>query len=169
MNKKQRMIDTETYRFANVNPKQKFVGDCVVRAIALATNTSWEETVINLTEYGIKKGLIVNDKTLYPSYLESVGFLKHPEPKMYDNTKYLAKDYLSKFRNDEIIVANLGGHHVACIFDGKVIDVWNSSGQKLHVYYSRKITPLEKAQIEKRIYDLERKSGKFEMIKTFTL
>jgi hypothetical protein len=42
--------DTDTFRFNNVNPKSRIGSDCVIRAIALVTGESWEQTMRGLTE-----------------------------------------------------------------------------------------------------------------------
>lgn len=44
----------------NINPKNKRTKDCVIRAIATATNSSWEYIYRELAELGIKKGLMIN-------------------------------------------------------------------------------------------------------------
>ena len=48
----------------NINPKNKRTKDCVIRAIATATNSSWEYIYRELAELGIKKGLMINEKYL---------------------------------------------------------------------------------------------------------
>ena len=37
-----------SYIFANPNPLDKMVGDCVVRAISLCEDLSWEEVYLSL-------------------------------------------------------------------------------------------------------------------------
>ena len=39
------------FKYYNANPLGRKVDDCTVRAISLATNTSWDETYIQLSEY----------------------------------------------------------------------------------------------------------------------
>lgn len=41
---------------AQINPLGKLVGDCVIRAIAIATGMTWDETYIVLSDYGIYRG-----------------------------------------------------------------------------------------------------------------
>ena len=49
---------TSTFRFYNANPKNRIGGDCVIRAICTALNQSWEQTVREMTELGIKEGRV---------------------------------------------------------------------------------------------------------------
>ena len=140
MNKEIRMINTECYTYLNLNPKGKFDGDCVIRAIALATNQAWEQTVRDLTELGIKKGLVCNDKKLYPLYLKEKRFIECKEPRDCFNYKMSVKDWLKGEKLDDIIiVANVGSHHITCIKNGSVHDIWNCSTQTMHKYWYKKV------------------------------
>lgn len=94
MKKELRMQNTACYSYTNVNPKNRYVSDCVIRAIALATNQSWEQTIRELTELGIKKGTVLNDQTLYPIYLKEKGFIEAKEPRKYINLKMTVKEWL---------------------------------------------------------------------------
>lgn len=141
MNKDLRMANTEFYEYTNVNPKNKYGGDCVIRAIALATGQSWEQTIRELTELGIKKGLVCNDSKLYPKYLESKGFIQGKEPRDVCNRKMSIKQWIIEEQINEdsntVYVINAGSHHVTCIKNGKVRDIWNSSNQTMHKWWYR--------------------------------
>ena len=144
MKRQEKYPDTEYFKFYNANEKNKIGGDCVIRAVALACSQTWEQTVRELTEMGIKKGLVLNDKNLYPKYLESKGFTQMSEPRdIYDNTKLsvvrFIKSKLNTRTDKVIVVANVGSHHVVCIKDNKVHDIWNSSLQTMHKYWIKKV------------------------------
>ena len=144
MNKQLRMVETDYYRYVNVNPKNKYGGDCVIRAIANACDQSWEQTVKELTELGLKKGLICNDQKLYPKYLESKGFIACKEPRDCCNRKMSIKEWMKEEEiypgnHTTVIVVNAGSHHLSCIKNGKVEDIWNCSTSTMHRYwYKRK-------------------------------
>ena len=131
------MIDNKYYHFINVNPKGKFVGDCVIRAIALACGQSWETTIREMTELGIKHGYEVNDQKLYPKYLELKGFKEMKEPRTSNNTKITVRDFIDDRDGFAIntIVMNVGSHHVSCIKDNKVNDTWDCSRNTMHKYW----------------------------------
>lgn len=138
MNKEQRMKNTQFYEFTNLNPKEKFVGDCVVRAIALACNQTWEQTVRDMTEFGIKKGLLLNDQELFPLYLKSKGFTQEKEPRDDDNCKISIKQWLMKGCNRyRVYIVKAGSHHINCVIDKKVRDTWDSSEQTMHRYWRK--------------------------------
>ena len=131
------MKNTEFYEYENVNPKGKFGGDCVIRAIANALDQSWETTVRELTELGIKKGFLCNDKHLYPQYLESKGFKQMKEPRDVNNRKLTVKEFIKQREGFPMrtIVANVGSQHVTCIKDSRVRDIWNCSVKIMHAYW----------------------------------
>jgi len=132
-----RLKGTEFYEYTNVNPRNRICGDCVIRAIALVTGQSWEQTIREMTEIGIKKGLVVNDNDLYPYYLELKGFKEMNEPRDVCNRKLTVKEWLIQREGFKMkpIFAKVGSHHVTAIVDGKVRDIWNSSTQTMHRYW----------------------------------
>lgn len=130
-----RLKSTEWYEYTNVNPRNRICGDCVIRAIALVTGQSWETTVREMTEMGIKKGLVLNDKDLYPEYLKSKGFIECKEPRDCCNRKLSVKEFAIQEQVDYDFIANVGSHHVAAFKNGKVRDIWNSSNETMHKYW----------------------------------
>lgn len=136
MNKDLRKINTDFYEYTNVNPKDKYGGDCVVRAIALACGQSWEQTVREMTEFGIKKGFLLNDEHVYSKYLESKGFVQCKEPRDVCNRKMTVKQWIIEEQITKgIFVIKAGSHHLSCIVDGKVKDIWNASKVTMHKYW----------------------------------
>ena len=141
MNKQQRMIETTYYRFNNLNPKGKFIGDCVIRAIANATNQKWEQTLRELTECAIKIGDVASDRKTFNKYLEQKGFTKMPMPKKLDGTKYEIWEWMnknpSKIKEYEIVISI--ANHLTCIKNGKSEDIWNCSrGKKMGNYWLKR-------------------------------
>lgn len=132
-----RLTSTEFYEYTNVNPRGKICEDCVIRAVALATGESWESTIRQLTELGIKRGYVCNDSRLYPEYLKLKGFVEMKEPRDCCNRKMTIKDFLIMHEGEPFrtMVVNAGSHHVICIKDNKVRDIWNSSRQTMHKYW----------------------------------
>ena len=55
----------------NANPKEwKREGDCVVRAISVANNVSWQVTYLQLCELGEKRFRMPNSKPIYEEYVK---------------------------------------------------------------------------------------------------
>lgn len=129
--------DTETFHYYNANPHNKIAADCVIRAISTALNQSWEQTVRELTEVGIKYGLVCNEKACYDKYLKSKGWIKHSQPKKADNTKYTGKEFCERARDYEKYIANIGGHHIVAIVNKKVYDIWDSTYKCIGNYWTK--------------------------------
>ena len=141
MTRQERYPETSTFHYYNANPKNRKGGDCVIRAICTALDQSWEQTVRELTEVGIKHGYVLNDKHTYSKYLEQKGFDKRPQPRKRDNTKYTGAEWCDLLQRDGMyygcaaIIAHIGGNHIVCIrpardgegFKMKVHDIWNST------------------------------------------
>lgn len=129
------VADTSTFHFYNANPKNRRTGDCVVRAIATATGKTWEEVLTGLTEMALKHKQMVNCPELYDKYLQAQGWVKHKQPRKPDNKKYTGAECVKLFKGTA--VANIGGNHTVCIKDGKVWDIWDSTGGCIGNYWTK--------------------------------
>lgn len=141
--------DTNTFHFYNENPKDNRTGDCVVRAIGLATELGWDEAYKSLCKYGYKKKLMPNDKQCYDKWLQENGWVKHKQPRKWDNTKYtgiefckLQQNYAGSYVHDGVvlsdrIIAHIGGHHLVAIVDGKINDIWYSQDGCIGNYWTK--------------------------------
>lgn len=126
MTRKNKYPETEYFHYININPKNRITGDCTFRAIASATGKSWEDVVMEMAQFSIKTGYSINDKKGIEKYLDSIGWIKLKQPKKLDNTKYTGKEYIREF-NPDCIICTMGSHHLTCIIDGKVNDIWDCS------------------------------------------
>lgn len=119
-------IDTNTYHYYNANPRNKKGGDCVVRALCTALNQSWEQTVRELTELGIKYGYVLNDRHTYEVYLKEKGWVKQKQPRKENNIRYTGIEFCTMY-DDINCIAHIGTHHIVAIVDGKIHDTWDCS------------------------------------------
>ena len=127
MRRQEKYPDTKTFHYFNANPHNKLGDDCAVRAICTALNQSWEQTVREMTEVGIKYGYVLNDKACIEKYLASKGWKKTPQPRKADGTKYTGKEYCSRLVDKSPRIVNIGGHHMVAIVNYKVYEIWDSS------------------------------------------
>lgn len=128
MTRQEKYPDTNTFHWYNANPKNKYTGDCVIRAISVALELPWEQVYRDLVEIGIKYGYMMNDPKTYSKYLDSKGWVKQKPPRKFDGTKYtgveFCKEFATPFQN---IIAHIGGHHIVAIVNSKVYDTWDST------------------------------------------
>lgn len=135
MTRQNKYPETSSFHYYNANPKNRLGGDCVVRAISTALNQSWETTVRELTEVGIKYGYVLNDKNTYEKYLKEKGWVKCKQPRKSDNTKFTGKEFCKGLKNT--VIAHIGGHHIVAIVDGKINDIWDSSDGCIGNYWTK--------------------------------
>lgn len=140
MAKRKQPSDTPTFRYYNANPKNKITTDCVNRAVCTALNEDYATVLREMCEVQIKTGYDNACNQGISKYMEIKGWTKLKQPRKSDNTKYTGKEFckalqvnphriltLPKTANVKRILANLGGHHVVAIVDGKVNDIWDST------------------------------------------
>lgn len=135
MTRQQKYPDTTTFRFYNANPKNRITGDCMFRAVCTALGQTWQETVMEMAEVSCKTGFAINDSKGLEKYMATKGWVKHPQPKKTNGTKYTGKEFAKTFKG--VCVANIGGHHVVCIKDGKVHDIWDSTDGCIGNYWTK--------------------------------
>ena len=118
----------------NANPKEwKREGDCVVRAISVANNVSWQVTYLQLCELGEKRFRMPNSKPVYEEYLKKQGFVKYKMPKHYDNTRYTVRELIDENPNITMVISV--ANHLTCAIKGTLYDTWDCSHKSVGNYY----------------------------------
>jgi len=141
-------IETPNFHFHNANPKGKKAADCVVRAIAVALGQTWEETMREMTELGIKHGLVFNEDKLIDLYLNKKGWFKMKEPRDCDNKKISVERFAKGRGSSGVFVARAGSHHLTLIADGVVWDTWDCSKKTMHSFYTNPMAKAPKLERE---------------------
>lgn len=122
----------------NNNPKKKKTADCVIRAIALATNSTWEDIYRELTELGIKKGLMINDRNNWKAYLKNIGYEQQNMPRRDDRTRYTLEEFCNELAEDnQIYIVKVAGH-LTVVKDKNLYDSWNCSRKSVGNYWTRR-------------------------------
>ena len=118
----------------NLNPKGIKSGDCVIRAVAYATEQSWDKVYKDLCDIGFKMKRLPNDKLVYEKYLNQLGWLKQKQPRHPDNTKYCVYEFTEyKIVPGKIIVSV--ANHLTCIDNYEIVDTWNCGGKCIGNYW----------------------------------
>lgn len=115
----------------NLNPQNKNVGDCVIRAISKVLNQSWGRTYIELAVYGYTMADLQSADSVWNQYLLDKGFTKALLPINCPNCMTVREfaDIYSKGRFLLFV-----GEHVVCVVDGCYYDTWDS-GDRVVIYY----------------------------------
>lgn len=119
----------------NNNPKNKKTNDCAIRAISLASNTSWEDTFRAMSELALKEALMVNDIRLCKKYLKNIDYQIQKMPKNDDNKRYTVKEFITDIAEEnEIYILKLA-RHLTVIKDKKLYDIWDCRNKCVGNYW----------------------------------
>lgn len=133
--RQQKYPDTDTFHYYNANPKNRITGDCAFRAISTALDQDYNQTVMEMAELMCKTGYALDDTKGIKAYLESKGCVIHSQPRHSDGTKYTGTEFCKEFKGT--CIANIGGHHIVCIKDGRILDTWDSSDGCIGNYWTK--------------------------------
>lgn len=122
----------------NPNPHGARVGDCVIRAISIATGEDWDKVYVDLCVQGFLMKDMPSSNHVWGSYLQSKGFEKYTIPYSCPDC-YTIKDFSNDAPHGTYVVGT-GSHAVCVIVDkngGNYFDVWDS-GDENPVFCFRK-------------------------------
>lgn len=129
------LIATENYRYYNNNPNKYKTGDCVVRAISVALDKSWEEVVRDLTEYTLKYKYFLNCQELYEIYLKDNKWKKHKAPHKKNGGEYLLGEWLKKFKGEAVVT--IEDNHLTYVNNQIVYDIWNCTDSTVGEFWTK--------------------------------
>lgn len=116
---------------ANLNPRKKNVGDCVIRAIAAATGKSWFEVYDDLCHVGRQELDMPSADHVWGLYLYRLGF----EPFLVSDqcpACMTIREFCRRYPRGTYIIGT--GKHAVAVIDG---DFWDSydSGDMLVSFF----------------------------------
>ena len=122
------------WRFCNVNPMSLLVGDCVVRAISLATERDWDTVYLGIATKGYEMKDMPSSNAVWGAYLKHEGFRRYVIPNECPDC-YTIEDFCMDHPTGTYILAT--GTHAVCVKDGDHYDTWDS-GREVPVFYFKK-------------------------------
>ena len=140
--RKAKYPDTDTFKYYNANPKGKITCDCVVRALCTAMDKPYNSVVMEMAELQCYTGLDTTSTEGIAAYLKQQGWTRCKQPRKPNGKKYTGKEFCSLImhptRSEELVltdkpysknkvIANIGGHHIVAIVDGRIHDTWDST------------------------------------------
>lgn len=134
--RKKQPEDTRFFHYFNANPKGKHTDDCVIRAICLALGKDYNEVLMDMAQLQIKTGYSIGSDQLTQKYLEANGWIKRSQPRTSEGKKVRGKVWLKSATETQIV--SIGSHHLTCIKDGKVWDIWDCTDDCVGVYYTKR-------------------------------
>lgn len=125
MRRQDKYPETSTFHFYNANPHNRITGDCVARAMTVALNIPYSQVVIEQAQMRIDYSYDDADAKGISKYMELKKWIKFPQPKHFDNTKYTLKEFCEQIaKPNERYIVTIAGHCVAVV-DKKVWDIWD--------------------------------------------
>lgn len=117
----------------NPNPLGKTVGDCVIRAVAIATGQSWRKTYRDLCQMGEYMGDLPNSNTVWGSYLREKGARQFLLPESCPEC-ITVRAFADRYPEGIYVIGT--GEHAIAIIDGDWYDSFNS-GEETPTYFWR--------------------------------
>ena len=110
----------------NPNPFGRQTGDCVVRAIAIATNQSWRETYRDLCRIGEMQGDLPNSNAVWGLYLREKGARQFLLPESCPAC-ITVRAFAERYPKGVYVIGT--GSHAVAVIDGDWYDSWNSENE----------------------------------------
>jgi hypothetical protein len=118
----------------NLNPHNKNVGDCVIRAISKVLNQSWGRTYIELAVYGYTMADLQSADSVWNQYLLDKGFKKALLPINCPNC-ITVREFADIYSKGRFLL--FVGEHVVPVVNGNYYDTWDS-GDRIVIYFYEK-------------------------------
>ena len=117
----------------NPNPKNARVGDCVVRALSIATRRPWEDIYTALAVYGFMLCDMPSSNAVWGAYLKDQGYDRNVVTDTCPDC-YTVKDFCRDNPSGTFILGT--GTHAVAVVNGNYCDTWDS-GDEVPIYYWR--------------------------------
>lgn len=115
----------------NPNPAHKYVGDCVIRAIAVATNRTWLSVFDDLYVTARKNFDMMESNDTWGKYLYGLGFEPFLLPESCPSCITI-KEFAKRFPRGTYIIGT--GNHAVAVINGDYYDAWDS-GDEVPSYF----------------------------------
>lgn len=122
------------YVEVNPNPKNNLTGDCVIRAISIAENKTWDDVFVELMLKSFEMKDIPSANEVWGSYLKDIGYSRFIIPNTCPDC-YTVKNFTEDYPVGTFILAT--GTHVVCAKDGNYMDSYDS-GKMTPIYFWEK-------------------------------
>ena len=121
------------FKYVNPNPRGALIGDCAVRAIAVALGMTWDESYQLLTDYGFMLKNLPNADSVWGAVLKDNGYSRHTIPDTCPAC-YTIRDFCHDHPQGTYVVGT--GSHVVAVINGNYLDSWDSGDEVPVMYWS---------------------------------
>ena len=120
----------------NPNPSGSNVGDCVIRALSLATGSDWDSTYLELANLGFEMRDMPSANHVWGEFLRRHGFKRYAIPDTCPSC-YTVKDFCADHPQGLYVLGT--GSHVVTALNGSYYDSWDSGNEPLAFVWRREI------------------------------
>ena len=110
------------WKYYNANPHGRSVSDCVVRAISVAEDTSWDETYEKLSDIAQEEGILLDDVNFVEGYLDK----RYKRMCHYSKT---IEEFMEEFPCGKFLITMPG--HITCVVDGILVDSFDCRSREM--------------------------------------
>lgn len=114
--------------------KKDTTGDCVIRAIAHATEQDYMQVMRDLFALGLELGQLPNQNKCYDVYLERLGWKKHSPLKDKKGKKFQVRHFPAEEGKNYIIHTT---SHLTAIMDKVIYDIWYCGESAAYSFYTK--------------------------------
>ena len=118
----------------NPSPTGRNVGDCSVRAVAKALDTTWETAYALMALNGFQMGDMPYSNSVWGAVLRQHGFSRYAIPNTCPDC-YTAEQFCLDHPKGVYVLVFSG--HVATEIDGLLYDSWDSSQEIPQFYWAK--------------------------------
>lgn len=118
----------------NLNPQNKNVGDCVIRAISKVLNQSWGRTYLELAVFGYAMADLQSADAVWNQYLFDRGLKRYTLPAECPNC-LTVREFAELYPEGRYLL--FVGEHVVAVVNGNYYDTWNSGDKTVFYYFSK--------------------------------
>ena len=121
----------------NVNPKNRKVGDCAIRAVAVATGLGWDEAYRQLADAGFMYKCCMSDVEAVDIVLRNNGFAVGTV-KVEKGSRRPTVDSFARTHPNWYSVVRVANHLVAT-GKGNYVDIWDCGDKAVYKYWYKEI------------------------------
>ena len=122
------------WKMCNPNPNGKYVGDCTVRAISLATDKPWHEVYFGLCLQGAVMCDMPSANSITTAFLRKNGFRRRTIPDDCPDC-YTIEDFCKDHPKGTFVIGT--GSHLTTVINGCLFDSWNSLAETPVYFFER--------------------------------
>lgn len=112
--------------YFNNNPWKRSVNDCVIRAISLAENKSWDKVYDELSYLAKDEAILLDDVTFVDNYLDK----RYKRVYYKCNGERISIEEFAKTHKYGKYLITMQ-NHITCLINGTIFDTWNCSNKKI--------------------------------------